>query len=92
MVMDRGPQTNDCLNAQSYSIDFVFNRNSVANIVIRLIREFNLEKGTNKEPRGLLANRPEMMYQLVVALQVVAHFVLIHFSPDKSTSFFYQLT
>lgn len=68
LVMDRNAPTPDCLNAQTYSIEFVFNRNSVGNIMIRLLHHFNLEKGTNKEPRGLLSDRPDQMWQLVLAL------------------------
>ena len=68
MVLDRNAPTPDALSAQTYSIDFVFNRNSVGNITIRLLHQFNSEKGTNKEPRGLLSDRPEQMFQLVLAL------------------------
>ena len=69
MVMNRAPSNPGCISAQAYSIDFVFNRNSVANLTLRLIHDFNSKKGTNKDPRGLLADKPDQMLQLVMALQ-----------------------
>ena len=68
LVMDRPTASPDVLSAALYSVDFVFNRNSVGNILLRLVHQFNAEKGTNKEPKGLLADRPDAMWQLVLAL------------------------
>ena len=78
MIKNRVKTKPNSLTSQSFSIDFVFNRNSVANTVITLIHQFNLIKGTNKEPRGLLDSQPEQMYQIVLALHGEIDVLLNH--------------
>ncbi|KAJ6217351.1 hypothetical protein RDWZM_008508 [Blomia tropicalis] len=67
-VLNCGENRSDVLNSQMYSIDFVFNKNSAANVMLKLVRQFNKEKGTNKEPKGLLACRPVQLWNLILAL------------------------
>jgi len=56
------------LTSPVYSVDFVFNRNSAANVIIRLVHAFNLIKGTNKEPNGLLQDKPLILWDIILAL------------------------
>lgn len=67
-IIDCNNGNTDLLTSQRYSIEFVFNKSSPANIMLRLIRNFNETKGTNKEPRGLLQDKPNQLWQLILAL------------------------
>lgn len=51
-----------------YSIERVFNYESAANQTIQLIRDFNLYKGTAKQPRGLLQEAPDYLFILLLEL------------------------
>ena len=55
-----------CLTAQQYSIECVFRSNSAANAAIKLVREFNAEKGTSAQPKGLMTDRKEDLWNLLM--------------------------
>ena len=59
----QGPTT-----AQQYSVECVFHADSAANSVIKLVREFNDHKGTTTRPRGLLQDKAEDLWKLVIVL------------------------
>nr|XP_027201910.1 uncharacterized protein LOC113795879 isoform X1 [Dermatophagoides pteronyssinus] len=57
------------LAALNYSKEIQFNfESSVSNLLITLIRQFNPDKGTNRKPKGLLENDPELLWKLVNVL------------------------
>lgn len=51
-----------------YSMERVFRPESAANQIIQLIRSFNLEKGTIKQPKGLLQETPDFLEMLLLEL------------------------
>lgn len=53
---------------ENYSVEIVFNQDSVPNKLIRIIREFNKDKGTVHEPKGLLENNRKLLQSLVIRL------------------------
>lgn len=61
-------ESSKCLTAQQYSFDVVFNTKSAANITLNLVREFNKYKGTSKQPRGLMQNKKEQLWNLMLSL------------------------
>ncbi|KAH9418960.1 hypothetical protein DERP_011053 [Dermatophagoides pteronyssinus] len=56
------------LTAQQYSIETVFNRNSAANIIINLVRDFSNNKGTVRNPNGLMQDRKEDLWKLLLSI------------------------
>lgn len=58
----------ECLTAQQYSIETVFNRNSAANIIINLVRDFSNNKGTVRNPNGLMQDRKEDLWKLLLSI------------------------
>lgn len=55
-------------SAKKHSIEFTFKTNSSANILIKLIQEFNPIKGNVQQPRGVLDEQPEKLWKLLLAL------------------------
>ena len=49
----------------NYSVEVVFNQESVPNVLINLIQQFNKNKGNVQDPKGLLDDNPQMMYDLL---------------------------
>lgn len=60
------PTKAHCLTAAQYSKEFVFKHNSAANAVLKLVREFNPEKGNATWPKGLMADRRDDLYNLLL--------------------------
>ena len=54
--------------AQQYSLECVFKPISVANIMLRLVREFNAVKGTAVKPKGLMQERKGDFWKLCLLL------------------------
>lgn len=55
-------------NIQQYSIDVVFNYQSAANILIKLIRDYSKNKGTAKKPNALMENNKDYFWALLLSL------------------------
>lgn len=56
------------LTAQQYSLDIVFNMNSAANLTLQLVRNFNNLKGTARKPLGILQDKKDFLWQLLLTL------------------------
>ena len=67
-VLEHKKYESDNFTSSMYSIEYVFNKHSAANVAIKLIHQFNKVKGTNKEPKGMLTENPSFLWQLTVAL------------------------
>lgn len=53
---------------QKRSVELVFNPKYAANLIIEMVRSFNLNKGTTKNPKGLMTSQPEQLYKLIEEL------------------------
>lgn len=62
------PKQSLTISPQQYSVEFVFNKATAANCIIKLIRQFNQVKGTPQNPRGLMDTQMGNFWKLLQQL------------------------
>lgn len=65
---EKGKSSGDGPTVGQYSAEMVFRPYSVGNVVLRMIRELAKAKGTVAEPKGLLMDRKEDFWKLLLCL------------------------